>query len=186
MKSKHELFVEGNPHGPPPSIPKPNGLDEIISVYGSIPDLSLAGNPEVLEWELDNLTTVRLPLGSSFGARRAALSWAHQTEVSKISCHALVGDNLSWVFNTADHLGISNQFGYFGGCYNRRAKAGVVTQPSTHSWAISLDFDPENNVLGTFGGTSWLIAELLMFAGWEWGLFFNRPDPMHFQAATGY
>lgn len=79
------------------------------------------------------------------------LSWAVDTEITKILCHEKVRDSLVRVLTQVmAHYGMKEisrlRLDLFGGCYNdRRIRGGM--KPSMHSWGIALDYDPINNPL---------------------------------------
>lgn len=71
-----------------------------------------------------------------------------------------------------------------GGTYNFRKIIGRRA-PSTHSYGIAIDMDPEHNPLGSTKTTfpAWYIA-IWNKHGFFWGGDFKgRKDPMHFQRA---
>lgn len=90
------------------------------------------------------LVTIKLPYPMR-------LSWDKDTKVTKMSCHKLVAENFTKVFNE-----LLEVYGYdkivelgidlFGGCFNFRAMRGG-SDYSRHSWGIAVDLDPERNQL---------------------------------------
>lgn len=90
------------------------------------------------------LVTIKLPYPMR-------LSWDKGTKVTKMSCHKLVAENFTKVFNE-----LLEVYGYekivelgidlFGGCFNFRAMRGG-SDYSRHSWGIAIDLDPERNQL---------------------------------------
>ena len=79
------------------------------------------------------------------------LAWDLETSVNRISCHKLVADNFTKIFNDLlytygydeiKRLGID----LYGGCFNYRKMRGGDTW-STHSWGIAIDLDPSRNLL---------------------------------------
>ena len=90
------------------------------------------------------LTTINLPYPMF-------LNWATGTYVNKISCHKLIADKLTNVFKEIlEHYGIDKvkelQLDDFGGCFNYRLMRGGK-KLSTHSWGVSIDLDPDRNLL---------------------------------------
>lgn len=91
-----------------------------------------------------NLVTIKLPF-------RMRVAWAKGETVGSIQCHKLAAAPLLAVFTEIlavyglaeiQRLGID----LYGGCYNFRPMRGG-TSWSTHSWGISLDLDPDRNLL---------------------------------------
>ncbi len=90
------------------------------------------------------LTTIKLPYPMR-------LSWDKKTKVTKMSCHKLVAQQFTDIFND-----LLAYYGYekivelgidlFGGCFNFRAMRGGLDY-SRHSWGIAIDLDPERNLL---------------------------------------
>lgn len=79
------------------------------------------------------------------------LSWKPYNIARSVMCHKKVKDSLNRVLtNVLNHYGIDDikrlRLDVYGGCYNDRPIRGG-TRPSTHSWGIALDFDPDNNPL---------------------------------------
>jgi hypothetical protein len=51
----------------------------------------------------------------------------------------------------------------------------------------AIDLNPETNALGTAGDMSPRVVQVFRHFGFAWGGDFRRrPDPMHFQYATGH
>lgn len=90
------------------------------------------------------LTTITLPYPMY-------LNWETSTYVKKISCHELIADRLIAVFTEILAVyGIEKikelQLDDFGGCFNYRLMRGG-TRLSTHAWGVSIDLDPDRNLL---------------------------------------
>jgi hypothetical protein len=75
----------------------------------------------------------------------------YRCKVNKITCHKLVAENFTNVFND-----ILKEYGYekivelgidlYGGCFNFRKMRGG-SDYSRHSWGIAIDLDPARNLL---------------------------------------
>jgi peptidoglycan hydrolase-like protein with peptidoglycan-binding domain len=79
------------------------------------------------------------------------LAWDLDTTFTSISCHEKVAASLSAVLEAVyAHYGAAElkrlRLDRFGGCYNCRPMRGA-SRPSTHAWAIALDWDPDLNQL---------------------------------------
>ena len=90
------------------------------------------------------LTTIKLPYPMK-------LAWDKKVSVNKMSCHKLVAQNFTNVFNELlAHYGLAElqrlEIDIFGGCFNFRAMRGG-SEFSRHAWAIAIDLNPEKNTL---------------------------------------
>lgn len=164
----------------------PYGLDQIVATYGD-PKIRIDVHGEWVvdsAWERKYMKTIEheiLPLGRLY--------------VNVVAAEAMLH-----VFD--DWLALQKQDGYVVqrvGCFNPRAQRGSVTRPSTHSWGIAIDLNPDDNKLiicpkddprrldpknKTIPDT-WIAA--WRARGFMWGGDFeNRFDPMHGQLAKGY
>lgn len=87
--------------------------------------------------------------------------------------------------------GVLEEIKSFGGCFNIRNVRGAG-EMSTHSWAVSVDFNVKDNPLGKTRAQC-IAAGLVPFSekfascweqtGWEWGGRWHRADLQHFQPA---
>lgn len=79
------------------------------------------------------------------------LAWDLDETVRSFKCHELVAEPLTRIYGAAfEHYGEARfrelRLDVWGGCFNDRAMRGGKRK-STHSWAIAVDHDPENNQL---------------------------------------
>ena len=79
------------------------------------------------------------------------LSWDLDVTVTRMSCHHLVAEQFTKIFNDLlKHYGYAKivELGIdiFGGCFNYR-KMRRGRSWSTHAWAIAIDLDPKRNKL---------------------------------------
>lgn len=98
------------------------------------------------------------------------LSWDVKTVVNKIRCHKKVKESLERVLSqVVNHYGIEEikrlRLDIWGGCYALRAKRGG-SSPSTHSWGIAMDYDPDRNQL-KWGGERASLARPEFEAWWQ-------------------
>lgn len=97
------------------------------------------------------LTTLQLPYPMF-------LNWDTKTTIKSFQCHKLIKDRLFNVFNDILlHYGLDEikrlQLDDYGGCFNYRLMRGG-TKLSTHSWGISIDLDPDRNLLKETSATA--------------------------------
>lgn len=158
----------------------PNGIDEIISVFGDI-DSFIDGTGALLPaWTEQYLTTIDMPFP-------LALSWSPTTFVSRMTCHKLLAATFAAVFQTIQGQGLTASVRAFGGCFSFRPQR-TGARLSTHAWGIAIDLNPLSNEQGTTGDMDTRIISIFNNFGFSWGGNWPLPrkDPMHFQFATGY
>ncbi len=81
--------------------------------------------------------------------------------------------------------GLASELKTFGGCFNiRRIRGGSGL--STHSWAIAVDHNEAENMLGVEPKIDPRIVAIFKRHGFVWGGDFKRRDGMHFQYCTGH
>ena len=160
----------------------PHGLEEILEVYGN-PDLD--GDFMLDTSFVDhNLAIFDFPFPMK-------LSWNPIKTARRFQAHANIGAVMADALKEImDHKGwqylIDNQFDYYGGCFAFRLMRGRQ-ELSTHSWAIAIDINPHIAPLGGDpAGQPVFIVKAFERRGFEWGGRWSRPDPMHFQACSGY
>ena len=75
----------------------------------------------------------------------------------------------------------------YGGIYAARSIRGQSSHPSTHSWGIAIDLEPEKYPLGSTSRFPDTVVKIFQDAGFFYGGDFKaRKDPMHFQFCKGY
>lgn len=160
----------------------PEGPDEIIRWYG-VPG-RVEGKRFVAdrEWIAENLKYFKL----SFPLRQ---SWDYK-QIQGFYIHKKVGpamiDALEEVRNVYGMAYMRlKALDYWGGCHNPRLKRGS-REPSTHAFAISIDYCPDLGKMGDPSRMPWHIVEAFIKRGFEWGGLWREPDGMHFQACTMY
>jgi len=157
----------------------PKGIGEIIEYYGAAGRIVDSKFKADGDWFAENVRTFHL----SFPLKQ---SW-NQQEIRAFHAHKKVGavmvDALEEIYALYGHrLMRLHGLDQFGGVYNPRFKFRG-DEPSTHSWAIAIDYCPS---LGPFGEPSrmpWPIVEAFLKRG-----FVNpwNNDGMHFQACEDY
>jgi hypothetical protein len=80
------------------------------------------------------------------------LSWDSTKTINSFYCHEKVADSLYRILaRTLEAYGYDKikelRLNVWGGCFNVRKKRGSKDSWSTHSYAISIDLDPNNNRL---------------------------------------
>lgn len=110
------------------------------------------------------------------------LPWLNsQGEVPKhIYCNKDIAIPLKRALSNVATRGLAGELKTFGGCFAIRYVRGFPNVWSTHSFGISIDINPETNVLGTDGDMGDELASCFIDAGFLWGKDFSRKDPMHF------
>lgn len=71
----------------------------------------------------------------------------------------------------------------FDGCFMVRSVRGEPQKPSTHSYALAFDLNAAKNPLGQPSNQNADLVTCFTDAGFSWGGFFHRLDPMHFSLA---
>lgn len=142
----------------------PNGLDEIIQVYGPLSEVP------------KKLITFELPYPLLY----------NNIPVHRATCHALAVDNFKAALKGIRDAGLASLVLHYGGLYaNRVQRGGRIA--STHAWGIAIDLELERYPLGSDARFPDAVIEIFHRAGFFYGGDFkHRPDPMHFQLATGY
>ncbi len=159
----------------------PHGLEAILATFGEIGRFIRPDGTIDPRWESTNMVSVGLP----FPMR---LAWGNPAPLAtKIRCHKLLAPIMVQVFQAVDRAGLRSAVRTYGGCYNYRPKR-MGSRPSTHSWGIALDLNPNTNAMGTAGDMDPRLVQILREHGFKWGGDWpgSNKDPMHFQYCTGY
>lgn len=104
-----------------------------------------------------------------------------------MTCHKLLANVFTGVFNRLQTGGLQTKITSFGGCFSFRPQR-TGTKLSTHAWGIAIDLNPETNQQGTAGNMDPAVIATFRDSGFEWGGDWQGKtrDPMHFQFCTGY
>lgn len=156
----------------------PHGYDEIVRLYGDPRPYIRPDGTMRSEWETHELGIASLPA-------EIPLSWNLAVRVARVRCHQKLVPIVAATFNSIHAAGLWDELREYGGCYAARAQRGS-SKPSLHLWGAAIDLNPSTNQLGTEGDMSPAVVEIFEAVGWTWGGRFGRPDPMHFQFATGF
>jgi hypothetical protein len=146
----------------------PNGLPEIIQVFGDIHDPN---------FEAKYIAPFTLP----YPIRYAGVP------KTTARCHHLLADNFIAVFTDIQTAGLIDKANDYSGIFATRPIRGYSKFPSCHSWGIAIDLEATDNPLGSTGHMDPGVIAIFKKHGFFWGGdFIHRHDPMHFQFATGY
>lgn len=162
----------------PGALIAPNGLDEILSFYGNPREYLKEDGTLRSSWTRERAAFVPVPWP-------CVLSWDRTAVVKRFQVHAAIKDHFAWVINALHEDGVGEELRYYGGGFNFRPQRGS-SKLSTHVFICAWDFNPERNKLGTEGDMNPRIVEIFEANGFTWGGRWRRPDPMHFQFASGY
>lgn len=162
------------------SMTPPRGLEQICSTFGDIFKYILFDHTLDPRWQTEFLTRIALPFA-------IPLSWDKSRVVSQITCHKVVADLFTTVFEEIERAGLQQKLTSFGGCFNFRPQR-TGTRLSTHAWGIAIDLNPESNSQGTAGNMDPAVVGIFKQAGFTWGGEWEgrSRDPMHFQFCDGY
>ncbi len=146
----------------------PVGLDEIIYTFGSL---------DTPDFEARYIVPFDLPYPLFYEGNK----------VSRSRCHYLIVENFQKAFQDIRTAGLQDQVRNYAGIYDRRPIRGQNAHPSTHSWGIAIDLEPEKYPLGSSKRFSDEVVQIFENAGFFYGGDFkSRKDPMHFQFCKGY
>jgi hypothetical protein len=170
---------------PADAPPVPNGFDEVIALYGDPRPLigvdgALDADAEA-EWQRRTLGRGALPFPIPLDPREPSkvktTFYAHRKLVSVFET----------VFDEIARLGLRGEIHSWGGIYNFRPIRGTKARLSLHAFGAAIDLNSQTNPLGRVGDMNETVVEIFKQLGFVWGGDFRgRPDPMHFQYATGY
>ncbi len=150
------------------AVEPPNGLDEIIDVFGSL---------DIPDFESRYIESFQLPYPLFFEGNK----------VTRSRCHYLMVDKFISVFTALKKAMLDGEVQNYGGIYNRRSIIGNQSHPSTHSWGIAIDLEPQLYPLQSDKRFSKEVVAVFADVGFIYGGDFkSRKDPMHFQFCTGY
>ena len=159
------------------SMIAPNGRPAVIRTFGN--PIEYVENKEA--WERLILTAVplRYPLPYAYGSATITLARGHRLVIGLIvealaRCH---------------EAGVADDRLLYGGIYCWRAIRGFSSL-SMHTWGIAIDLAPQLNPLGTPWRDDGVMLPSIVIAifedlGFTWGGRWSRPDPQHFQFASG-
>lgn len=149
----------------------PHGYAEIRRVYGDPRETAGEGGRLNVDpaWKAAQIVTATLHNGQRF------------------PCHRAIAVELATVFGLACKLS-----GYNPRCAGvfvpRCINWDPANDPSIHTFAVAVDFNPQENGRGNAASAlhkNRLFVAVFECFGWQWGGDFPTTDPMHFQRATG-
>jgi hypothetical protein len=158
----------------------PHGFQAVRDTFGDILKYIRDDGGIDPKWEAERMVKATLPFA-------IPLSWDTRVKVSSIRCHKLIAPLMEEVFRQIATQGLKGAVRTYGGGYVYRPKRGAV-KPSTHSWGIAIDLNPNTNAMGSAGDMDPRLVTLFEAHGFVWGGRWagRNKDPMHFQYCSGY
>jgi hypothetical protein len=171
---------------PADAPPLPNGFDEVIATFGDPRPFIAAdgsiGESSLALWERQTLSRGQLPFPVPIDAKNPAAGVK-----TTFYAHRKLTATFEAVFAEILRLGLKDLITSWDGLYNFRPIRGTTSQISLHAFGAALDLNAAANALGTDGNMDQRLIDVFEHFGFFWGgQFHSRPDPMHFQYATGY
>lgn len=164
----------------------PNGLDEIVRMFGDPRQFVLPDGGLSPAWERNYIVRIPLPepLMLDFGPA------TKEPMVSQVTVHKKLADRLSEALELVYENGLWEQLGGYSGGFAWRPARGT-RKVSTHAWGIAWDFGASRDPLGDAPGgpdpeMPLEIVRIFESLDFTWGGRWARPDQMHFQFAKGY
>jgi len=163
-----------------PWPPTPHGYQAVRDTFGDILKYIRDDGSLDPKWEARHMVKAALPFP-------IPLAWDTRIEISSIRCHKLIAPLIEEAFRRIVAQGLKSSVKTYGGGYVFRAKRGQV-KPSTHSWGIAIDLNPNTNAMGSAGDIDPHLVALFEGLGFVWGGRWagRNKDPMHFQYCSGY
>jgi len=157
----------------------PESLDEIIKIFGDPFSYYSNGIFREADWHRDKFGFIDLPLP-------ICLSFDLTIEKRRSMVHKRMIPVFNHVYSEIMKADLWQHLNPYGGCYCFRSKKSSSAL-STHAWAISADFNPAQNRLGTKGIMPEEVIKIFEQCGFTWGGRWTGRwrDPMHFQYAKG-
>ena len=101
-----------------------------------------------------------------------------------VTCHRFLFPRLAGAMDQIEELGLADLIEprQYGGCYVPRFIDRDPSKPlSMHAFGLAVDLNVKDNPLGSAGNMDPRVVEVFDDWGFEWGGFWDRPDPMHFE-----
>lgn len=119
-------------------------------------------------WVAANIVTAQVPI------------------LGSVQCHRLMIPRLSGALEDVAEAGLAKLIrpDDYGGCFVPRFIDRDPGKPlSNHAFGLAVDLNVSTNGLGTRGNMDPRIIEIFRRWGFNWGGYWSRPDPMHFELA---
>jgi hypothetical protein len=103
-----------------------------------------------------------------------------------VTCHRVMIPQLAGALAEIEEQGLASLIRPedYAGCYAPRFIDRDPSLPlSNHAFGLAVDLNSDTNALGTKGDMDPRIVEIFTKWGFEWGGYWARPDPMHFELA---
>jgi hypothetical protein len=133
-------------------------------------------------WPGEARFCVSIPVPLGMGSNW--ISSATQRPVSRLYVNRDMADPLVVALQAIRDQGLLAELKTLDGTFCVRDVRGYPGRISTHSYALAIDLNAAENVLGTEGSMHPSIVRIFEDAGFVWGKRFARKDPMHFQWAA--
>lgn len=117
---------------------------------------------------------------------QANISTATVPILGEVTCHRVMIPQVYEALAEIERAGLASSIRPedYAGCYAPRFIDRNPDLPlSNHAFGLAIDFNSDTNMLGTQGDMDPRVVEIFEKWGFEWGGYWERPDPMHFELA---
>lgn len=160
-----------------PLLPQiPENYKDLYEVFGDIRKFIRPDGTLDPRWEKENVVRIKLPSSVVY-------AYDPKVKITQITVHRKLEPVATLLYAKIWDLGIQEDLGPYGGGFVFRSVRNRDTL-STHSWAISWDWNPAGFPLGSNKRRTPALTGVFKDHGFMMGEDFkNRKDPMHMQYA---